>query len=49
LDELSERVARLQPLRDRARSDFDGDPYLRDIVERNLEVSHILQQQQHPI
>jgi uncharacterized protein YutE (UPF0331/DUF86 family) len=29
----------LQPLRDRARSDFDQDPYLRDIVERNLEVA----------
>jgi uncharacterized protein YutE (UPF0331/DUF86 family) len=39
LDELSERLARLQPLRDRARSDFDEDPYLRDIVERNLEIA----------
>ena len=39
LDELSERLARLQPLRDRARSDFDQDPYLRDIVERNLEIA----------
>ena len=39
LDELSERLARLKPLRDRPRSDFDKDPYLRDIVERNLEVS----------
>jgi uncharacterized protein YutE (UPF0331/DUF86 family) len=39
LDELSERLARLQPLRDRSRSDFDEDPYLRDIVERNLEVA----------
>jgi uncharacterized protein YutE (UPF0331/DUF86 family) len=39
LDELSERLARLQPLRDRARSDFDQDPYLRDIVERNLEMA----------
>ena len=39
MDELSERSARLQPLRDRARSDFDQDPYLRDIVERNLEVA----------
>jgi uncharacterized protein YutE (UPF0331/DUF86 family) len=29
----------LQPLKDRARSDFDADPYLRDIVERNLEVA----------
>jgi len=39
LDELSERLARLRPLRNRARSEFDGDPYLRDIVERNLEVA----------
>ena len=39
LDELSERLARLAPLRDRPRADFDGDPYLRDIVERNLEVA----------
>jgi uncharacterized protein YutE (UPF0331/DUF86 family) len=39
LDELSERLARLQPLRDKARVEFDGDPYLRDIVERNLEVA----------
>jgi uncharacterized protein YutE (UPF0331/DUF86 family) len=39
LDELSERLARLRPLSDRPRSDFDRDPYLRDIVERNLEVA----------
>jgi uncharacterized protein YutE (UPF0331/DUF86 family) len=39
LDELSERLARLHPLRDRTRSDFDADPDLRDIVERNLEVA----------
>jgi uncharacterized protein YutE (UPF0331/DUF86 family) len=39
LDELSERLARLQPLRDKTRSDFDQDPYLRDIVERNLEIA----------
>jgi uncharacterized protein YutE (UPF0331/DUF86 family) len=39
LDELSERLARLQPLTDKARTDFDADPYLRDIVERNLEVA----------
>jgi hypothetical protein len=38
LDELSDRLARLQPLTDRARSDFDEDPYLRDIAERNLEI-----------
>jgi uncharacterized protein YutE (UPF0331/DUF86 family) len=39
LDELSERLARLQPLRDKTRADFDRDPYLRDIVERNLEIA----------
>jgi uncharacterized protein YutE (UPF0331/DUF86 family) len=39
LDELSERLTRLKPLANRARSEFDQDPYLRDIVERNLEVA----------
>lgn len=39
LDELSERLARLQPLREKSRAEFDRDPYLRDIVERNLEVA----------
>jgi len=39
LDELSERLARLQPLGDKTRSDFDEDPYLRDIAERNLEIA----------
>lgn len=39
LDELNERLARLEPLKDRSRADFDEDPYLRDIVERNLEVA----------
>lgn len=29
LDELSERLARLEPLRDRHRSDFDADPLKR--------------------
>lgn len=38
LDELNERLARLEPLRDRSRAEFDQDPYLRDIAERNLEV-----------
>lgn len=32
-------MTRLEPLRDRPRSDFDADPYLRDIVERNLEIA----------
>ncbi len=38
LDELNERLARLEPFRDRPRAEFDADPYLRDIVERNLEI-----------
>jgi uncharacterized protein YutE (UPF0331/DUF86 family) len=32
-------LARLQPLRDKTRIEFDQDPYLRDIVERNLEIA----------
>jgi len=39
LDRLSEGLARLRPLSDRPRIGFDGAPYLRDTVERNLEVS----------
>jgi uncharacterized protein YutE (UPF0331/DUF86 family) len=39
LDELHERLSRLEPLRNKLRSEFDGDPFLRDIVERNLEVA----------
>lgn len=39
LDELNERLARLHPLQDKSLSEFDADPYLRDIVERNLEVA----------
>ncbi len=39
LDELNERLARLEPLRHKSRSDFDKDAYLRDIVERNLEIA----------
>ncbi|HSV84940.1 MAG TPA: DUF86 domain-containing protein [Levilinea sp.] len=39
LDELNERLARLETLRQSERRVFDADPYLRDIVERNLEVS----------
>ena len=39
LDELKERLARLEGLKVKARSEFDSDPYLRDIVERNLEVA----------
>ncbi|MBI2864877.1 MAG: DUF86 domain-containing protein [Chloroflexi bacterium] len=39
LDELSERLARLEPLAQKSRAEFDADPYLRDIVERNLEIA----------
>jgi uncharacterized protein YutE (UPF0331/DUF86 family) len=39
LDELYERLARLTPLRSRPQTEFMSDPYLRDIVERNLEVA----------
>lgn len=39
LDELSERLARLEPLRSRSLADFQEDAYLRDIVERNLEIA----------
>jgi hypothetical protein len=33
LDELSERLARLEPLKGRSLSDFQEDASLRDIVE----------------
>jgi uncharacterized protein YutE (UPF0331/DUF86 family) len=39
LDELNERLARLEALKAKSRSEFDADPYLRDIVERNLEIA----------
>jgi uncharacterized protein YutE (UPF0331/DUF86 family) len=39
LDELNERLARLEALKGKSRAEFDADPYLRDIVERNLEVA----------
>jgi uncharacterized protein YutE (UPF0331/DUF86 family) len=39
LDELVARLARLRPLQAESREAFDEDPYLRDIVERNLEVA----------
>ena len=32
-------MARLTPLRERERTAFDADPYLRDIAERNLQVA----------
>ena len=39
LDALDERLARLHPLQATARAEYAQDPYLRDIVERNLEVA----------
>jgi uncharacterized protein YutE (UPF0331/DUF86 family) len=39
LDELNERLARLIPLQSKSQSELEADPYLRDIVERNLEVA----------
>jgi uncharacterized protein YutE (UPF0331/DUF86 family) len=39
LNELSERLARLRPLREKTQAEFDEDAYLRDIVERNLQVA----------
>ncbi len=39
LSELNERLARLQAIQSKPRADFDQDPYLRDIVERNLEIA----------
>jgi uncharacterized protein YutE (UPF0331/DUF86 family) len=37
--ELSERLARLETLSTKTRQEFDEDPFLKDIVERNLEVA----------
>ncbi len=39
LDELTEPLTRLEPLKNKPSSEFDQDPYLRDIAERNLEVA----------
>jgi uncharacterized protein YutE (UPF0331/DUF86 family) len=39
LNELSERLARVWPLREKTRAEFDEDASLRDIVERNLQVA----------
>ena len=39
LDELIERLARLRALQTRSQSEFDANPFLRDIVERNLEIA----------
>ena len=39
LEKLAECLNKLEPLTERSRNDFRDDPYLCDIVERNLEVS----------
>ena len=39
LDELNERLQRLEPLKDKALPEFYQDAYLRDIAERNLEIA----------
>ena len=39
LEKLRECLGKLEPLRQRRRDEFDQQPYLRDIVERNLEVA----------
>jgi uncharacterized protein YutE (UPF0331/DUF86 family) len=39
LDELNERLARLEPFKKKQLLDFEEDAYLRDIVERNLEIA----------
>ena len=39
LDRLFECLAKLEPLQSKNLADFEGDPYLRDIVERNIEVA----------
>lgn len=39
MDELSERLARLEGIRSKSRSAFDEDPFLRDAAERNLEIA----------
>ena len=39
LDKLRECLSKLEPFKSKAKSEFERDPYLRDIVERNLEVA----------
>ncbi|GLI18175.1 hypothetical protein MTHERMOG20_26290 [Moorella thermoacetica] len=39
LEKLSECLTKLEPLKTKSFDDFEQDPYLRDIVERNLEVA----------
>jgi uncharacterized protein YutE (UPF0331/DUF86 family) len=39
LDRPRECLNKLEPFTEKAREEFEKDPYLRDIVERNLEVA----------
>jgi uncharacterized protein YutE (UPF0331/DUF86 family) len=39
LDRLNECLQKLEPLREREPEEFETDAYLRDVVERNLEVA----------
>ena len=39
LDRLNECLQKLEPLRDKTLDEFLADSYLRDIVERNLEIA----------
>lgn len=39
LERLKECLLKLEPLKGKAKDEFLKDPYLRDIVERNLEVA----------
>ena len=39
LDRLNECLQKLEPLREREPEEFEADAYLRDVVERNLEVA----------
>lgn len=39
MEKLADCLNKLEPLAERDESEFRSDPYLRDIVERNLEVS----------
>lgn len=39
MEKLRECLGKLEPLRQKAREDFDQQPYLKDIVERNLQVA----------
>lgn len=39
MDELIERVARLEALSEHDRAEFENDPFLKDATERNFEVA----------